>query len=175
MSYVLAPLGVSFKPKSLVKKAGSVAQTAGKTAVKVAAAPYIFAYKKVMALLPRLANTLCAVPQTIVQIGANSAGVDAKYVPLFCQAIKINDTAQIKKLLPPVLKIAVKVAASGSAPGVNQALSIIRNVPGVKLVPGLSFLAGSDDFGAAEGGPSTGVLVGALAGIALGTVWLSKR
>lgn len=177
--YNAAPLGISVPGKKYLKKAGSAAVSTAKTAAKVAAAPYYFAYKQVMKYLPKLAATLCSVPQNIINVGAKAAGVDAKYVPMFCQAIKINNKAEIKKLLPPMLKIAVKVAASGAAPGVAQTLNTIRAVPGVRLIPGLSFLAGAGDghLGAtsSEEGPSTMALVGILGAVVIGSVWISRK
>lgn len=160
--------GISFKKlakgvgKGIAKGAkgvGKGAVAAGKVAAQAYLLPFKLALKAVIKLVIPMGRALCAVPTPILSVGATAAGVSMNVVPMFCTALNLRNMAEVRRLLPPVLKIAVKVAATGAAPGLSQAINMIRIVPGLKLIPGLSFLAGPDEFGAE---PSTLELLDAI-------------
>lgn len=145
--------GISFKKlakgvgKGISKGAKGVAKGAkavGKVAVSAALLPFKLAMAAVIKLAIPLGRALCMAPPPILSVGAASAGVSMNVVPMFCTALNLRNMGEVRRLLPPVLKIAVKVAATGAVPGVGPALSAIRVVPGLKLIPGLKFLAGAD-------------------------------
>lgn len=149
-----AALGFSLNPVRGIKKAASGAAkvgkvagrgaiAAGKGAVAVAMLPHKLLMQAIVKIAVPLARTLCSAPQPILQAGAMAANVSVNVVPLFCTAVRVRNMSQIRTLLPPVLKIAVKVAATGAFPGIVPVLATIKAVPGLKLVPGLSFLAGA--------------------------------
>lgn len=106
-----------------------------------------------MAVLP-LAGKMCKVPENILKGGALAAGQDPdmfiEKFRLFCKAVKMRKFSDIRKFLPDVIQIAVKVAASAAVPGLGPALAVIRRIPGLKI-PGLSGTLG--DAGAMLGTP----------------------
>lgn len=172
-------LGFSLNPIKHLKKAASAvssaAQAAARAAAYAATLPFRLAMEAVIRLVIPLGRALCTVPQFVIEKGAMAAGVSPHAVPVFCKALNLNNMAEVKSLLPVVLKIAVKVAATGAAPGIGPLLANIHRVPGLKLIPGLSFLAGTDDqamygidgFAGALAGMSDAQVAGALSGASM--------
>lgn len=155
--YASNALGFSLNPARAVKRAakgvakgvskgavaaGRGAVAAGRTAANVALLPHKILLRVVLKAAIPLARTMCSAPEEILQAGAVAANVSVSVVPLFCAAVRANNMSQVRALLPQVLKIAVKVAATGAFPALGPTLAMIRAIPGLRLVPGLSFLAG---------------------------------
>lgn len=154
-------LGFSLRKigKGIAKGAKSVGKgvaKGAKAAASVATLPFRLAMQAVLKLTIPLGRALCTVPKPILSAGATSASVNVNVVSMFCTALNLRNMDEVRKLLPPVLKIAVKVAATGAVPGVGPALAAIRAVPGLRLIPGLSFLAGT----AVAGDPITATIDG---------------
>ena len=143
---------LGFKPLKSVRRAASGAargvargaKAAGKAAVKVAMLPVTLQLQIIQKVMIPIARTLCSAPEPVLRMGAAAAGVNPNTVPLFCQAVRIKNMSQVRALLPQVMKVAVKVAATGAFPAIGPALAAIRAIPGIKMVPGLSFLAGAN-------------------------------
>lgn len=144
-----AELGFSFKKlaKGVAKGATSVA----KGAAKIAAAPAVLAARAALAIMMQavlpLAKVICKLPPGVLQIAASSAGQRVDVVPLFCKAINVKNWSGVRRMLPAVIKIAVKAAAVSSVPGLAPALLVM------KAVPGLRNLAGADLSEAGVGDP----------------------
>ena len=103
------------------------------------------------AVLP-LARSMCKVPPNVLEGGAIAAGEDPAIFMnrfrLFCIAVDKKNYGDIRKMLPDVIKVSIKVAASTAIPGLSTALAVIRNIPGLNI-PGLSGTLG--DAGAQLG------------------------
>lgn len=133
----------------LLKKVGKgIAKGAKKTAkvvTKVVTTPYKFVWdlqiKVLMKAALPLARVICKIPPAILQVGALAAGMSIADAigkrQLFCKAVQIKKIADIRKLLPDMIKIAVKVAATSSVPGLGPALAVVKSIPGFSKV--LSF------------------------------------
>jgi hypothetical protein len=189
----------AFKPFRAIKKVGKGvakgAKIVGKGVVAVHMIPIKLAIKAVVKLALPLSRVLCKAPRAVLKTGSTAAGVSPDTVPLFCTAVAVRNMSQVRKLLPKMLKVAVKIAAVGAFPPIAAPLAVIRRVPGLKLVPGLKFLAGSpawDDselLGDALEATDDEVLLGALnpigtaAGVTIGVsalaaasgLWLALR
>lgn len=135
---------VSRVAKGAAKGVAKGAKTAAKTAVKVAMLPVTLQLQIIQKVMVPIARTLCQAPEPVLRMGAAAAGVNPNVVPLFCQAVRVKNMSQVRALLPQVMKIAVKVAATGAFPAIGPALAAVRMIPGIKMVPGLSFLAGAN-------------------------------
>ena len=139
-------LGISFKPKKLLRKVGRGARKVGrgvkkvgKVAVNVAALPIRLQMKVLTKAMIPFARGICGIPEPILRVSATAAGVEYNIVPVFCQAVKIRNMREIRKLLPPMIKLAVKVSATTAVPGLGPVLAV------AKFIPGLKQFAGPDD------------------------------
>jgi hypothetical protein len=105
----------------------SVAVT--KVATKLALLPLKYLLKAAMTV----GRTLCKAPPQLLQLAAQQANVDPVFIPLFCAAVRENKftLASVRRLLPPALKVASKMAAAGAFPPIVPALAIVRRIPGV--------------------------------------------
>jgi hypothetical protein len=85
-------------------------------------------------------RTLCNAPPQLLQLAAQQANVDPAFIPLFCAAVRENkfSLSSVRRLLPPALKIAAKMAATGAFPPIVPVLAV------VKRIPGMGKFAGSD-------------------------------
>ena len=145
--------GVKSAGRGIKKGAGATARAGkfvAKTAVKVALLPLQLQLKIIQKIMIPVARQVCAMPQPVLVIGATAAGVSVNVVPLFCKAVQLKNMGEIRRLLPTVLKIAVKVAAAGAFPPIVPVLATIRAVPGLQLIPGLRFLAGVEQNEASQ-------------------------
>jgi hypothetical protein len=116
---VTAPVAIAKK----IPVVGSVV----KLAEKLALLPLKYLIKAVRAI----GKTLCAAPPQVLQLACAQANVDPAFIPLFCTAVRENkfDFGSVKRMLPPALKIASKMAASGAFPPIVPALSIVKHIP----------------------------------------------
>ena len=143
-------LGWGFKSiKRGIKKVGKGVKKVGKVAYKYSGTQFVvksnIALAKLaakLALLPfllllkavrTLGRTLCKAPPELLKLAATQAGVDPVFIPAFCEAVRINkwSLSSVRRMLPPALKIALKLGASGAFPPIVPALAIIKHIPGV--------------------------------------------
>lgn len=125
-------------------------ETGVKLAKKTVLAPIIvlknLAIKVLMQAVLPLANAMCNIPSNVLQGAALAAGQDPdmflEKFRLFCKAVKTRKFSDIRKFLPDVIKIAVKVSATTAVPGLGPALAIVRRIPGLKI-PGLDGTLGA--------------------------------
>lgn len=151
--------------KKAGRKAGRVTKRVGKGVVKVSVksvtAPVAIAKKvpvvgsvvklgEKLALLPlrylikaalSIGRTLCKAPPQLLELAATQAGVDPSFIPLFCKAVRENkfSLGSVRRLLPPALKVAAKLAAAGMFPPIVPALAIVRRIPYVGKFAGADF------------------------------------
>lgn len=151
---VLSPaapeLGFGFKSiKRGIKKAGKVTKKVGKVAVKASVAPITYGVKAnvalakmgaKLALLPlkylikaarTIGVTLCNAPPPLLEQAAIQANVDPAFIPLFCTAVRENkfSLGSLRRLLPPGLKVAGKLAATGAFPPIVPVLAVVKRMP----------------------------------------------
>lgn len=127
-----------------VRSASRAARRAGKVAFNIAKLPLQLQFKILMKVALPLARAMCSLPRPIVQRGAAMAGVDPRLVDLFCLAVRVKNKKEIKRLLPVAAKVAVKAAAMGAAPQLVPILAAVRAIPGIKHIPGMSWIAGGE-------------------------------
>jgi hypothetical protein len=106
-----------------------------KLSAKLALLPLILLRKAVVTL----GRALCKAPPQLLALAAQQANIDPNWVPLFCEAVRINKWgfSLVKKMLPPALKLASKLAASGAFPPIVPAMAIIKRIPGVGKFAGV--------------------------------------
>jgi len=137
------------------KKVGKATKRVGKVAYKYSGTKFIvksnIALTKLaakLALLPlkfllkavrTLGRAICKAPPEVLNAAAQQAGVDPVFVPAFCEAVRINkwSLSSVRRLLPPALKIALKMGASGAFPPIVPALAIVKHIPGVGKFAGV--------------------------------------
>lgn len=145
-------LGFSIKSigKGITKGVKSVGKGA-LTVAKTAAAPALMLLKLNALILTKIAipiaSVMCSLPKPVVHAACVSANVNPNHVFMFCAAIRLKRMADVKRLLPQALKVAVKLSVTGAAPGIAPILRTITLIPKPirKLIPGLSMLAGWQD------------------------------
>lgn len=100
-----------------------------KLAAKLALLPFLLLLKAVRTL----GRVICKAPPELLKIAAQQAGVDPVFIPAFCEAVRVNkwSLSSVRRMLPPALKIALKLGASGAFPPIVPALAIIKHIPGV--------------------------------------------
>lgn len=110
-----------------------------KLSAKLALLPLILLRRAVRAL----GRVLCKAPPELLKLAAAQANVDPDFIPPFCAAVQVDkwNLSAVRKMLPPALKIALKLGASGAFPPIVPALAIIKHIPGVGK------FAGVDDLG----------------------------
>lgn len=113
-------------PVSIAKKIPVVGSVV-KLAEKLALLPLRYLLKAAMTI----GRTLCNAPPQLLQAAAIQANVDPVFIPLFCTAVRENkfSLGSVRRLLPPALKIASKMAASGAFPPIVPALAIVKRLP----------------------------------------------
>ena len=132
-----------------LRSIGRLAKKAAKGAVKYSGTGLIvkgnIALAKLsakLALLPlillrralvTLGRALCKAPPQVLALAAEQANIDPAWVPLFCKAVQANSWgfSTVRKMLPPALKLAGKLAATGAFPPIVPAMAIIKRIPGV--------------------------------------------
>jgi hypothetical protein len=125
---------LGFSLKKIAKKAAGGVKTAAKAGVKVALLPQQLAIKAAIGAVKKI----CAVPRPALQAGAMAAQVSISVVDAFCAAVKMNSMAGIRKNLPGILKIAIKLSAQGMFPGIGPVMTAMKYVPGLKNFAGAS-------------------------------------
>ena len=146
-------LGFGFK--KFVKKVGKGAYkySGTKLAVKSTVAVTNVAVK--LALLPlkyllkaamTVGRTLCNAPPQLLQLAAQQANVDPAFIPLFCAAVRENkfSLSSVRRLLPPALKIASKMAATGAFPPIVPVLAVVKRIPGMGKFAGSAIDTNTD-------------------------------
>ncbi len=146
------------RPKGRLKRVAKGIEKGAKKAVKIALTPLTligkFALQIVMKIAMPLAKAICKFPEPLfVSVAAaQMPGTHPNYIrgvrKGFCQAIRIRNYSQIRKLLPPILKISIKVAGATAVPGLGPALTIAKSVPGLSKV--LSFAGPGGGMGEAD-------------------------
>ena len=98
-----------------------------KVSTKLALLPLKYLLKAAMVV----GRTLCKAPMPVLQAGATAANVDPAFIPLFCLAVKENkfSLGSVRRLLPPALKIAAKMAAAGMFPPIVPVLAVVKRMP----------------------------------------------
>lgn len=132
--------------KKVGKGVGKVGKGIGKVgvgAVKMAANLALLPLKLLVKATVKLGRALCKAPPGLLALAAQQANVNPKFIPMFCTAVRTNriGVRAVRNLLPPALKIASKMAASGVFPPIVPVLRVIRYIPGVNR------FAGADDLG----------------------------
>jgi hypothetical protein len=144
-------LGFGFKSIARgVKKVGKGAIKVNTAIVKkTVVAPTKFAVKTnvalakmsaKLALLPlkyliqaarKIGQTLCQAPPQLLEMAAAQANVDPAFIPVFCTAVRENkfSLGSVRRLLPPALKVASKMAAAGMFPPIVPALAVVKRLP----------------------------------------------
>jgi hypothetical protein len=134
------PVDLGWGIKKFAKRVGKGAYkySGTKLAVKTGVATTKLATK--LALLPlryllkaamTIGRTLCQAPPQVLQLAAQQANVDPAFIPLFCAAVRENkfSLSSVRRLLPPALKVASKMAAAGAFPPIVPALAVVKRLP----------------------------------------------
>jgi len=145
----------TIRKRSVFKKIAKGIEKGAKKVGKVAIAPYKIIGKLTLQVLMKaaipLAKVICKVPVNLIQVGALAAGMDitdaTQKRELFCKAVKVKKFSDIRKFFPDMLKIAIKVSATTSIPGLGPALMVAKRIPGLSKI--LSF-AGPGGVGDAD-------------------------
>lgn len=128
--------GISKAAKGAAKGAASAAKTVGKLALT----PVQLIANLSLALLMKaalpLAKAVCSMPPHVLQVAVTAAGQRTDLVPIFCQAVKVKNWNGVRKMLPGIIKIAIKASAVATVPGLAPALVIIKTIPGLKNFAG---------------------------------------
>lgn len=129
--------------KKFGKGVGKVGKGIGKVGVGVVKLSVNLALLPLKILVKatlKLGRVVCKAPPGLLELAARQANVNPKFIPIFCRVVRENRLGirMIRSMLPPALKIAAKMAASGAFPPIVPVLAII------KRVPGLSRFAGAD-------------------------------
>ncbi len=149
----LGDLGWGFKSigRGLKKVGKGAVKGAVKVGVKSITAPVAIAKRipvagqlvklgEKLALLPLrylikaalgIGRTMCKAPPQLLELAATQANVDPAFIPLFCTAVRENkfSLGSLKRLLPPALKVASKMAAAGMFPPIVPALAVVKRLP----------------------------------------------
>lgn len=146
-----AELGFGFRSigrgfKKVGKGVGKVGKGVGKVgvgAVKAVGNLALLPLKLLVKATVKLGRALCKAPPGLLELAAQQANVSPKFIPMFCAAVRTNriGVSAVRRLLPPALKIASKMAASGAFPPIVPVLRVVRFIPGVNR------FAGADDLG----------------------------
>lgn len=134
-----AELGLGFKSigrglKKVGRGAGKVGKVAVKTGVaagKLYAKLYLLPLQFAVKAAVKVGRTLCKAPRPLLDLAASQANVDPAFVTLFCKAInegKIS-VGSVRRLLPPALKVASKLAATGAFPPIVPVLAVVKYLP----------------------------------------------
>lgn len=138
--------------KGFLKRVSSGIKKGVKTAAKVVKKASLMPLKfmkdialklLLQAALP-LARAVCRLPSNVLRLGALSANVNPQKLPMFCKAVRLKNWNDVRALLPDAIKTAVKVSVTTSVPGLAPALTIAKNIPGLRKYANL---AGSDPTG----------------------------
>ena len=123
-------------------KVGKAGVAVGKFAVNLAALPLRYLLKAARSI----GVTLCNAPPQVLEQAAIAANVDPKFLPLFCAAVRENKLGlgNVRRLLPPALKVASKMAAAGAFPPIVPALAVIKRIPFVNQLGGSGSDANAD-------------------------------
>jgi hypothetical protein len=115
-------------------KVGKSGVAVGKMATNLALLPLKYLLKAARSI----GVTLCKAPPQLLQSAAVAANVDPKFIPLFCTAVRENKLGlgNVRRLLPPLLKVASKMAAAGAFPPIVPALAVIKHIPFVNQLVG---------------------------------------
>ncbi len=130
------------RPKGRLKKVAKGIEKGAKKLAKVAIAPYKLIGKLALKLLMKaalpLARVMCKIPSALIQAGALAAGMSAgnalQQRALFCKAVTMRKFSDIRRYFPDMLKIAIKVSATTSVPGLGPALMVAKRIPGLSKV-----------------------------------------
>lgn len=152
----LGETGFSLKKigKGIAKGTSIAARATGKAALKagkVALTPAMALLQINKIILTKIAipiaMVVCKMPRIAVEAAALSANVNPQTAVMFCQAIRIRNMSGVRRMLPDMLKIAVKLSATGAAPGLAQVLNTIKLIPSPirRVIPGISIVAGWSD------------------------------
>lgn len=136
--------GVKATGKGVAKgatKVASGAKTGVKTAAKVAIAIHEIPLKLLISFSIRLGKVVCATPEPLLRVSATAAGVTYDVVPLFCKALQTRNMAQVRANLPSIIKLALKLAATTTVPGLAPALAVMKYTPGLSKFAGAPLAA----------------------------------
>lgn len=113
-------------PVDIAKKI-PVAGSLVKMGEKLAKLPLKFLIKAALGI----GRTFCKAPPLVLEAACRAANVDPSFVPLFCKLVKEKkfSLGAIKRVLPPALKVASKMAAAGMFPPIVPALAVVKRIP----------------------------------------------
>ena len=79
----------------------------------------------------KIGTTLCKAPEPVLKLACAQANIDPVFIPLFCTAVRENKLGlgSVRRLLPPALKVASKMAASGAFPPIVPVLAVVKRIP----------------------------------------------
>jgi hypothetical protein len=128
---------VAVNPVAMTKFAIKSNIAIAKLSAKLALLPLKFLIKAVRAL----GRVICKAPRELLNMAAQQAGVDPVFIPAFCQAVQEDkwSLSAVRRMLPPAMKIALKLGASGAFPPIVPALAIVKHIPGVGKFAGVEF------------------------------------
>ncbi len=128
-----------------IKKAGKGVVKVNVVAVKMATKLALLPLRYLVQAATKIGRTLCAAPPQLLEQAARQANVDPKFIPLFCTAVRENKLGigSIRRMLPPALKIASKMAAAGAFPPIVPVLQVVRRIPYVSKFAGAEMDLGS--------------------------------
>lgn len=126
-----------------IKKVGKGVVKANVAVAKMQAKIVLLPLKYLVKAAMQVGRTLCKAPPQLLSMAAKQANVDPAFVPMFCTAVRENKIGigSVKRMFPPALKIASKMAASGAFPPIVPVLAVVKHIPLV------SRFAGADDLG----------------------------
>jgi len=86
----------------------------------------------------KVGRILCKAPPMLLEAAALQANVDPAFIKLFCMVVRENKitVGTVRRLLPPALKIAAKLAAAGAFPPIVPVLAVVRRIPYISRFAG---------------------------------------
>jgi hypothetical protein len=134
------PVDLGWGIKKFAKKVGKGAYKYSGTKLAVKSSVAVTKVATKLALLPlkyllkaamTIGRTLCKAPPQALRLAAQQANVDPAFIPLFCAAVRENKftLSSVRRLLPPALKVASKMAAAGAFPPIVPVLAVVKRLP----------------------------------------------
>lgn len=114
------------------KQVSRTAKQAGKLAVEGAMLPYKLQLMLATKIALPLAREICKLPPPLLNTASIAAGVDPSKIPLFCTLVKARRFNDLKRMMPEILKVAIKVSAMATVPGLGPTLAIAKSIPGIQ-------------------------------------------
>lgn len=117
--------------KGVVKAHVKVGKGVVKAHVAVTKLALLLPLKIAVKATQKIGRILCKAPPQLLELAATQANVDPAFIPLFCAAVRESkiSVGSVRRLLPPALKVASKLAAAGAFPPIVPVLAVVRKMP----------------------------------------------